>query len=944
MARSSDNPSLVQRTHHNQQNDDLSQPVLEPQTNHTSSANPIRYVLREQRFIFVFIGIAIAVFYFTTFPVPNPQLESAQNSGFESGSSFAGQGIDLPANPARRVLLETRNVGGKVPLGVKKKNMRIVVTGGAGFVGSHLVDRLIARGDSVIVLDNFFTGRKENLVHHFGNPKFELIRHDVVEPILLEVDQIYHLACPASPVHYKKKDKYGVHVVLLGVLNLLCELRLHKTNVVGTLNMLGLAKRVGARFLLTSTSEVYGDPLQHPQVESYWGNVNPIGVRSCYDEGKRTAETLTMDYHRGLGIEVRIARIFNTYGPRMCIDDGRVVSNFVAQALRKEPLTVYGDGKQTRSFQYVSDLVEGLMRLMEGNHVGPFNLGNPGEFTMLELAQVVQDTIDPNAKIEFRPNTEDDPHKRKPDISKAKELLGWEPTVSLRKGLPLMVNDFRQRIFGDSKVNDAGSAIFDFVTFDTTQLLAVYFQVTVKMSRKGLMEQDLSKLDVTKLHPLSPEVISRQATINIGTIGHVAHGKSTVVKAISGVQTVRFKNELERNITIKLGYANAKIYICEDERCPRPMAYKAYGSGKEDAPLCDVPGFENCRMKLLRHVSFVDCPGHDILMATMLNGAAIMDGALLLIAANESCPQPQTSEHLAAVEIMRLQHIIILQNKVDLIQENVAINQHEAIRKFIQGTVADNAPVVPISAQLKYNIDVVCEYIVKKIPIPERNFISPPNMIVIRSFDVNKPGYEVDEIRGGVAGGSILRGVLKVNQFIEVRPGIVVKDESGNIKCTPIYSRIVSLYAEQNELQFAVPGGLIGVGTTMDPTLTRADRLVGQVLGEVGSLPEVFVELEVNFFLLRRLLGVRTKGSEKQGKVSKLVKGEILMLNIGSMSTGARVLAVRNDLAKLQLTSPVCTSKGEKIALSRRVEKHWRLIGWGQIQAGTTLDVPPCPI
>ncbi|WVZ10430.1 hypothetical protein V8G54_014960, partial [Vigna mungo] len=450
-----------------------------------------------------------------------------------------------------------------------------------------------------------------------------------------------------------------------------------------------------------------------------------------------------------------------------------------------------------------------------------------------------------------------------------------------------------------------------------------------KMSRKGLMEQDLSKLDVTKLHPLSPEVISRQATINIGTIGHVAHGKSTV--------TVRFKNELERNITIKLGYANAKIYKCEDERCPRPMCYKAYGSGKEDSPMCDVPGFENSKMKLLRHVSFVDCPGHDILMATMLNGAAIMDGALLLIAANESCPQPQTSEHLAAVEIMRLQHIIILQNKVDLIQENVAINQHEAISKFIQGTVADGAPVVPISAQLKYNIDVVCEYIVKKIPIPERNFVSPPNMIVIRSFDVNKPGFEVDEIKGGVAGGSILRGVLKVNQFIEVRPGIVVKDESGNIRCTPIYSRIVSLYAEQNELQFAVPGGLIGVGTTMDPTLTRADRLVGQVLGEVGSLPEV------NFFLLRRLLGVRTKGSERQGKVSKLAKGEMLMLNIGSMSTGARVIAVKNDLAKLQLTSPVCTSKGEKIALSRRVEKHWRLIGWGQIQAGITLDVPPAP-
>ncbi|GAA0155420.1 hypothetical protein Leryth_020428 [Lithospermum erythrorhizon] len=319
--------------------------------------------------------------------------------------------------------------GGRVPLGLKHKGLRVLVTGGSGFVGSHLVDRLIARGDSVIVVDNFFTGNKRNLVHHFGNPRFELIRHDVVEPILLEVDQIYHLACPASP-----------------------------TNVMGTLNMLGLAKRVNARFLITSTSEVYGDPLQHPQTESYWGNVNPIGVRSCYDEGKRVAETLTMDYHRGLKLEVRIARIFNTYGPRMGLDDGRVVSNFVAQALRKEPMTVYGDGQQTRSFQFVSDLVEGLMRLMEGDHVGPFNLGNPGEFTMMELAKVVQETIDRNAKIEFRPNTEDDPHKRKPDISKAKKYLGWEPTVSLREGLPQMVTDFRQRLSGEQD-ESGGSTI-----------------------------------------------------------------------------------------------------------------------------------------------------------------------------------------------------------------------------------------------------------------------------------------------------------------------------------------------------------------------------------------------------------------------------------------------------------------------------------------------------
>ncbi|CAH8269540.1 unnamed protein product [Arabidopsis lyrata] len=404
---------------------------------------PMRYMLREQRLIFVLVGIAIATLVFTIFP------RSTQSSAYSD--PFSGYGIRpdesyVPAIQAqRKPSLEYLNrigaTGGKIPLGLKRKGLRVVVTGGAGFVGSHLVDRLMARGDTVIVVDNFFTGRKENVMHHFSNPNFELIRHDVVEPILLEVDQIYHLACPASPVHYKFNPVKTI-----------------KTNVVGTLNMLGLAKRVGARFLLTSTSEVYGDPLQHPQVETYWGNVNPIGVRSCYDEGKRTAETLTMDYHRGANVEVRIARIFNTYGPRMCIDDGRVVSNFVAQALRKEPLTVYGDGKQTRSFQFVSDLVEGLMRLMEGEHVGPFNLGNPGEFTMLELAKVVQETIDHNANIEFRPNTEDDPHKRKPDITKAKELLGWEPKVSLRQGLPLMVKDFRQRVFGDQREGSSAAA------------------------------------------------------------------------------------------------------------------------------------------------------------------------------------------------------------------------------------------------------------------------------------------------------------------------------------------------------------------------------------------------------------------------------------------------------------------------------------------------------
>lgn len=317
-----------------------------------------------------------------------------------------------------------------------------------------------------------------------------------------------------------------------------------------------------------------------------------------------------------------------------------------------------------------------------------------------------------------------------------------------------------------------------------------------------------------------------------------------------------------------------------------------------------------------------------------------MDAALLLIAGNESCPQPQTSEHLAAIEIMKLKHIIILQNKIDLIRDTQARDQYQEILKFVQGTVAEGAPIIPISAQLKYNIEVICEYLSKKIPIPVRDFTSKPRLIVIRSFDVNKPGSEVDDLKGGVAGGSILRGVLKVGQEIEVRPGIVSKTQDGKIQCIPIFSRIVSLFTEQNELQYAVPGGLIGVGTKIDPTLCRADRLVGQVLGAVGALPDIYTELEISYFLLRRLLGVRTEGSQRGAKVQKLTKNEVLMVNIGSLSTGGRVSAVKADLAKIALTQPVCTEVGEKIALSRRVEKHWRLIGWGQIRRGVVYKPP----
>jgi UDP-glucuronate decarboxylase len=310
--------------------------------------------------------------------------------------------------------------------------MRILVTGGAGFIGSHLIDRMMAENHDVICLDNFFTGTKANIQKWFSNPNFELIRHDITEPIRLEVDQIYHLACPASPVHYQYNPVKTI-----------------KTNVMGTLNMLGLAKRIKARFLLASTSEVYGDPQVHPQPEEYRGHVNPIGIRSCYDEGKRVAETLAFDYHRQNDVDIRVARIFNTYGPRMLENDGRVVSNFVAQALQGVPLTVYGDGSQTRSFCYVADLVEGLIRLMNSDHTGPVNLGNPGEYTILQLAETIQSMINPDVPLQFKPLPKDDPTRRKPDITRAKEWLGWEPTVPLKEGLVTMIEDFRTRL-GDS--------------------------------------------------------------------------------------------------------------------------------------------------------------------------------------------------------------------------------------------------------------------------------------------------------------------------------------------------------------------------------------------------------------------------------------------------------------------------------------------------------------
>tara|TARA_B110000459_G_scaffold194819_1_gene234669 strand:+ start:715 stop:1641 length:927 start_codon:yes stop_codon:yes gene_type:complete len=307
--------------------------------------------------------------------------------------------------------------------------MRILITGGAGFLGSHLSERLLLEGHEVVCMDNFFTGRKSNIEHLLDNPYFELVRHDVVDPFKLEVDQIYNLACPASPVHYQHNP-----------------IKTTKTSVMGAINCLGLAKRVNARVFQASTSEVYGDPSVHPQPESYWGNVNTVGIRSCYDEGKRCAETLFFDYHRQNQVDIRVVRIFNTYGPRMLADDGRVVSNFIVQALQGRDITVYGEGHQTRSFCYVDDLIEGFLGLMNQDQVvGPMNIGNPREFTILELAQKVIELTGSKSQLVYRPMPEDDPKQRQPDITQARDVLGWEPKIQLEAGLKKTIEYFAQQ-------------------------------------------------------------------------------------------------------------------------------------------------------------------------------------------------------------------------------------------------------------------------------------------------------------------------------------------------------------------------------------------------------------------------------------------------------------------------------------------------------------------
>ena len=436
--------------------------------------------------------------------------------------------------------------------------------------------------------------------------------------------------------------------------------------------------------------------------------------------------------------------------------------------------------------------------------------------------------------------------------------------------------------------------------------------------------------DPTKITPLMPEIMSRQATMNIGTIGHVAHGKTTLVEAISGIRTTKHKIEKERNITYYLGYANAKLYKCP--KCPDLEGYKAFGSGHGDAPKCDKCGE---KLNLLRHISFVDCPGHDILMATMLNGASVMDAALLLIAANMECPQPQTREHLAAVENMELENIIIVQNKIDLIKEEKAKENYNQIKAFVKGTKASKSPVIPISAIHKFNIEAVIYYLCN-LPIPKRDFVSPPRLIVVRSFDNNYPGTEPDKLKGGVVGGTLTRGILRLGEVVEIRPGTISKKQNGEYEVQPLFSRIVSLRTENNELIYAVPGGLIGVGLKLDPFLTSKDKLIGRILGHPGKLPDIYSSIVVKTHLMSRYVGTKTE-DKNSAHVAPIKYKEMLLINVGSISIASTVEDIsgdNRDIVKFSLTPPVCAEIGETVAFSRRLGHSWRLIGWGKVLEG----------
>jgi translation initiation factor 2 subunit 3 len=409
-------------------------------------------------------------------------------------------------------------------------------------------------------------------------------------------------------------------------------------------------------------------------------------------------------------------------------------------------------------------------------------------------------------------------------------------------------------------------------------------------------------------------VLLRQPEINIGTIGHVDHGKTTLVQALTGIWAARHSEELKRGITIKLGYADMPVYKCP--KCEPPKNYS-----KE--PVCPHCGSET---NFIRAVSFVDAPGHEALMATMLSGAAIMDGAILVIAADEPCPQPQTREHLAAAEIIGIKNIIIAQNKIDIVTEERARKSYEEIKNFVKGTVAENAPIIPVSAQRVVNIDALIQAMEEFIPTPKRDETKQPLMYVVRSFDVNKPGTPIEKLRGGVIGGTILQGKFAVGDEIELRPGISVEEE-GKTVYKSLFSEITSLHAGGKNVKEAHCGGLVGVGTLLDPSLSKADGLTGNIVGKAGMLPQILTELNLETYILERAVGTK-----ELAKVESISKDETLLLHVGAAITVGKVVSVKGEMTTLKLTRPVCALTGSRVAISRKIAGRWRLIGYGMIK------------
>jgi len=408
--------------------------------------------------------------------------------------------------------------------------------------------------------------------------------------------------------------------------------------------------------------------------------------------------------------------------------------------------------------------------------------------------------------------------------------------------------------------------------------------------------------------------LPKQPEVNIGTIGHVDHGKTTLVQALTGVWASRHSEELRRGITIKLGYADAPIYKCPN--CPPPQCY----STEPHCKGCNTQG------EFVRAVSFVDAPGHEALMATMLSGAAVMDGALLVVAADEPCPQPQTREHLAAIEVVGVKNLVIVQNKIDLVDEKRALESYEEITNFVKGSIAENAPIIPVSAQHGANIDVLIQALEERVPTPRRDPTKPPRLHVVRSFDVNKPGTTVDKLAGGVIGGTILQGVFKVGDEVEVRPGVRV-EKAGKVLYEPLFSEVVSLQAGGKTVEVAQPGGLVGIGTLLDPSLTKADGLTGNLVGKPETLPPTLSELTMETHLFPRALGTK-----ELMEIETVRTGEALLLDVGTSITAGSVVSVKGEAATIKLSRPISAEEGARTAISRKIAGRWRLIGYGIIE------------